>query len=95
MAAITRVPGVDHAVLVPNARGCERALVQHVDEIDLVLSASDSHGRANLRMTADESLSHFPAILKLANGKAEINISVSTAFGCPFEARCRPRGCSI
>jgi len=85
MASITRVPGVDYAVLVPNARGCERALAQHVDEINLVLSASDSHGRANLRMTADESLSHFPEILKLARGKAEINVSVSTAFGCPFE----------
>ncbi len=85
MASITRVPGVEYAVLVPNARGCERALAQHVDEINLVLSASDSHGRANLRMTADESLSHFPAMLKLAHGKAQINVSVSTAFGCPFE----------
>ena len=85
MASITRVPGVEYAVLVPNARGCERALAQHVDEINLVLSASDSHGRANLRMTADESLSHFPAMLKLAHGKAEINVSFSTAFGCPFE----------
>jgi hydroxymethylglutaryl-CoA lyase len=85
MAAITRVPGVAYAVLVPNARGCERALAQHVDEINLVLSASDSHGRANLRMTADESLSHFPSILTLVGGKAEINVSVSTAFGCPFE----------
>ena len=85
MASIMRMPGVDYAVLVPNARGCERALALHVDEINLVLSASDSHGRANLRMTADESLSHFPAILKLAQGKAAINVSVSTAFGCPFE----------
>jgi hydroxymethylglutaryl-CoA lyase len=85
MASITRVPGVAYAVLVPNARGCERAMAQHVDEINLVLSASDSHGRANLGMTPDESLSHFPEILKRARGQAEINVSISTAFGCPFE----------
>ncbi len=85
MQAITRAPGVAYAVLVPNARGCERALAQRADEINFVMSASDGHGRANLRMTAAESLAHLPGIVALARQHAAINVSVSTAFGCPFD----------
>jgi len=85
MEGVSRVPGVEYAVLVPNVRGCERALAQHVDEINLVMSASDSHGRANLRMTPEESLVHLPEMVALASSHAAVNVSISTAFGCPFE----------
>src|SRR5690554_7387509 len=51
---IQRRPGVDITALVPNLRGCERALACGVDEINLVMSASDSHGLANLRMTPEQ-----------------------------------------
>jgi hydroxymethylglutaryl-CoA lyase len=87
MQGITRAPGVEYAVLVPNARGCERALAQHVDEINVVMSASDAHGRANLRMTPEESLAHLPAMVALARTHAAVNVSISTAFGCPFEGQ--------
>ncbi|HVN36343.1 MAG TPA: hydroxymethylglutaryl-CoA lyase [Casimicrobiaceae bacterium] len=86
MTAIDRVPGVVYAALVPNARGCERALACGVDEINLVMSASDSHGRANLRMTPEQSLIAFAEIMKIAAGsKAAVNVALSTAFGCPFD----------
>jgi hydroxymethylglutaryl-CoA lyase len=85
MAGIQRVPGVEYAVLVPNLRSCERALAHRPDEINLVLSASDTHGLANLRMTPEQSLAQFPEILSIARGDATINVSISTAFGCPFE----------
>jgi hydroxymethylglutaryl-CoA lyase len=85
MQSIMRAPGVEYAVLVPNARGCERALAQSVDEINFVMSASDGHGRANLRMTPEESLAQLPGIVALARGRAAVNVSISTAFGCPFD----------
>lgn len=86
MAGIDRVPGVIYAALVPNARGCERALACSVDEINLVMSASESHGLANLRMTPEQSLASFAEIMKIVAGsKASANVALSTAFGCPFD----------
>lgn len=85
MRQIDRVPGVEYAALVPNVRGCERALACGVDEINLVMSASQSHNNANLRMSCEQSLAQFADVTKSAQGKAFINASLSTTFGCPFE----------
>lgn len=83
---IQRRAGVDITVLVPNLRGCERALACGVDEINLVMSASDSHGLANLRMTPEQSLERFSDILAATQGSGVfVNASLSTSFGCPFE----------
>jgi len=83
---IQRRAGVGITVLVPNLRGCERALACGVDEINLVMSASDSHGLANLRMTPEQSLERFTDILAATQGSGVfINASLSTSFGCPFE----------
>lgn len=86
MEAIQRPVGMRFTVLVPNMRGAERALACRVDEINLVMSASDSHGLANLRMTSEQSLAQFRSIVEVARGSGVfINASVSTTFGCPFE----------
>ena len=85
MRGIDRVPGVEYAALVPNVRGAERALSCAVDELNLVMSASASHSRANLRMTREQSLAQFADIVAAAAGRAAINASLSTAFGCPFD----------
>jgi hydroxymethylglutaryl-CoA lyase len=86
MRGIRRVPGVEYTALVPNVKGCERALACQVDEINLVMSASDSHGLANLRMTPEQSLEQFRKIIAVSHGSGVfINASLSTAFGCPFE----------
>jgi hydroxymethylglutaryl-CoA lyase len=86
MRAINREPGVVYTVLVPNVKGCERALSCNVDEINLVMSASQSHNRANLRMTCEQSLAQFAEIVKFAGPSSVfINGSLSTSFGCPFD----------
>jgi len=91
MAGIRRQPGVDYVALIPNEKGVERALACGTDELNFVMSASDSHGRANLRMTADQSLERFARMVDLAEGRgAFLNASISTAFGCPFEGDVRP-----
>ena len=88
---ILRREAVGITVLVPNLRGCERALSCQVDEINLVMSASDSHGLANLRMTPAESLERFKTILESTAGSGVfVNASLSTAFGCPFEGEVPP-----
>ncbi|MEH6367445.1 MAG: hydroxymethylglutaryl-CoA lyase [Pseudomonas marincola] len=86
MRGIQRVPGVEYTVLVPNVRGCERALSCQVDEINLVMSASNTHGLANLRMTPEQSLQQFKEIIEVTRGSGVfINASLSITFGCPFE----------
>ena len=85
MGRIRRVPGVEYAVLVPNLRGAERALESRADELNLVMSASESHNQANLRMSRAQSFSALTEVIKVVNGRAAVNVSISTAFGCPME----------
>jgi hydroxymethylglutaryl-CoA lyase len=86
MAAIQHREGVDITALVPNVKGTERALACQVDEINLVMSASNSHSLVNLRMTPEQSLEQFATIVDISKDSGMfINASLSTAFGCPFE----------
>ncbi|PLC53234.1 hydroxymethylglutaryl-CoA lyase [Pollutimonas nitritireducens] len=85
MMGIERAPGVKYVCLVPNMRGAQRAMQCGVDEINLVMSASETHNLANLRMTREQSLRVLSEITAELQGKIDINISISTAFGCPME----------
>ncbi|QJW83907.1 hydroxymethylglutaryl-CoA lyase [Ramlibacter terrae] len=85
MGRIRRVPGVEYAVLVPNLRGAERALESRADELNLVMSASETHNQANLRMTRAQSFAALGEVIRVVGGRAAINVSISTAFGCPME----------
>jgi hydroxymethylglutaryl-CoA lyase len=78
--------GCQCIAMTPNLKGAERALEAGADMLNLVLSASESHNRSNLRMSIAESLANVPAIIALARGKnVPVRASISTAFGCPFE----------
>jgi hydroxymethylglutaryl-CoA lyase len=86
MRGIRRVSGVLYSALVPNAKGAERALSCGVDELNLVLSASESHNRSNLNRSTAQSLEGFVEVMRAVKGsRARVNGSISTAFGCPFE----------
>lgn len=83
---IERQEGVIYVALVPNVKGAQRALDANADELNLVMSASQTHNRANMRMSCEASLEGFGDIVALAQGtKAMLNATVATAFGCPFE----------
>lgn len=85
MGGIRRVAGVEYTVLAPNVRGAERALEIAPDELNVVMSMSESHNRANLRMSREESFGKLAEVIRLAQGRVPVNVSLSTAFGCPFE----------
>ncbi|WP_233233529.1 hydroxymethylglutaryl-CoA lyase [Bordetella sp. LUAb4] len=92
MRRIRRKPGVIYTALVPNVRGLERALEVGTDELNLVMSSSETHNRANLRMTREQSLAELKSILRAAaeQGPLPCNVSLSTAFGCPFDGDVAP-----
>lgn len=85
MGKIKRVAGVEYTVLVPNLRGAERALESRADEFNLVMSTSETHNLANLRMTREKSFAGLAEVIRYVDGKTPINVSLSTAFGCPME----------
>lgn len=80
------IEGLTVAALVPNARGAEAALAAGVHKINYVISASESHNRANVRRGREESLAAFAEVARLAEGSATVLAGgVSTAFGCTIE----------
>ncbi|MEX6678555.1 hydroxymethylglutaryl-CoA lyase [Pseudomonas sp. W2Oct36] len=85
---IRRQPCVTYVALIPNLRGAQRALDAGADELNLVMSASQTHNRANMRMGCEQSLAAFADVVSLASGTGlSLNGSIATTFGCPFEGR--------
>jgi hydroxymethylglutaryl-CoA lyase len=85
--------GVALSVLIPNERGLERALKMRdrFDEVNLFLSASETHNRKNVNRSIEESLSGLQrtiATARVAGLRCEGVISVS--FGCPYEGEVPP-----
>lgn len=91
MARIERRPGVTYAALVPNQVGARNALEVHVDEIAVVVSASESHNKANINRTVAETLSEIEGIATICH-EAGVPWTgyISTAFGCPYEGAVDP-----
>ncbi len=86
MREIARRPGVVYAALVPNVRGAERAIEARTDELNLVMSASETHNLANLRMTRAQSFASLAQVVATAQGAGvAVNVSLSCVFGCPME----------
>jgi hydroxymethylglutaryl-CoA lyase len=88
LRSITRHPEVSYSVLIPNERGLERALAGdfEFDEVNLFLSASETHNQKNVNRSIEESLSGLERVIARARDaglRCEGVISVS--FGCPYE----------
>lgn len=91
MARIKRLPDVIYTALVPNARGAEGAVMGKADEINIFMSASESHNLANVNKSTDASFAAFKDLLKVIEGTGiAVNGTISTSFGCPFEGDVAP-----
>jgi hydroxymethylglutaryl-CoA lyase len=83
---IDRHNDVRYSALVPNLRGAQRALGAGFQEIEVVVSASDTHNRKNINRSTDESLDEIAELITLAHDAGTtVQVIVSTAWGCPFE----------
>ncbi len=93
LAAVQRREGVSFSVLIPNERGLERALAQRdrFDEINVFVSASETHNRKNVNRSIEESLAGLERTLASA-GEAGLRREgvISTSFGCPYEGEVPP-----
>lgn len=92
-AVFARLPhheGVVYSALVPNIKGARRALDAGVRELHLVVSASESHNRANVNRSVRESLVQLGEVCSYVrdeNPRVTLVASIATAFHCPFEGR--------
>jgi len=86
LAQVHRNPNVRLAVLVPNARGAERAAAAKADMMVGFISASESHCKTNLNKSIDQAIADFAEVVPIARQwDIKLRGAVATAFGCPFE----------
>jgi hydroxymethylglutaryl-CoA lyase len=81
------------SVLIPNERGLEAALAvrDRIDEVNVFLSASETHNRHNVNRSVAESLAGLEQVI--ADARAEglrVEGVISTSFGCPYEGEVAP-----
>jgi hydroxymethylglutaryl-CoA lyase len=100
LAAIDAPADVSLSVLIPNERGLERALEvreTHLgsraafDEVNVFLSASETHNRHNVNRSIEESLASLVRVLARARQEGlRCEAVISTSFGCPYEGHVQP-----
>jgi hydroxymethylglutaryl-CoA lyase len=91
MAAVPRPEGVRYSGLVLNRRGMERAADAGVDEINMVVVATDTFSQKNQGMTTAEAIRALADVGGLARAAGlGVTLTIGAAFGCPFEGEVRP-----
>jgi hydroxymethylglutaryl-CoA lyase len=87
-AELHRFPGVSFSALVANPRGAVRAVDAGIADLEYVVSASDSHSRANAGRSTAEAVAAVGEIAELAHGAGgSLEVIVATAWDCPFDGR--------
>jgi hydroxymethylglutaryl-CoA lyase len=91
MAAVSRPPGVRYAGLVVNRRGLERALAAGVDEVNVIVVATETFCQRNQGMSINEAINSFLGIAGAAKAAGlTVTLTVGASFGCPFEGEVPP-----
>lgn len=86
MAALPRHEGLKYAGLVMNRRGLDRALAGYVDEIDVVVVATDTFCQRNQGMSTAEACDTAAELVQEARAAGVFStITIGASFGCPFE----------
>src|SRR4029079_17042810 len=79
---------IAYSVLIPNEKGLENALPHkdRFEEVNLFLSASETHNQKNVNRSIEESLSGLEKVIATAKGEGlRCEGVISTSFGCPYE----------
>ncbi len=95
LRSLPRHEGVHYKATCANLRAVERALGDldagcGVNEISLLVSATESHTQKNLRRSRDEQWQNVAQMADAARGRFRLIGTVSVAFGCPFEGAVDP-----
>ena len=85
-AALSRWPEVEFSALVASPGGAARAVAAGLRRVEYVVSASETHSRANVRRTVTEAVAQTAEVASLVHGAGgRLEVIVAIAFDCPFE----------
>ncbi len=91
--AYSKLDEVAYSVLIPNEKGLDKALArrERFDEVNLFLSASETHNQRNVNRSVEESLAGLERVIERATDE-ELRCEgvISTSFGCPYEGYVPP-----
>ncbi len=84
-------PGIIQIGLVLNRRGLERALATPVQEINFVVPASDGYAAHNQNSTVEATMGDVEMMIPTAVAAGRTaSVTISVAFGDPFDGRVQP-----
>ena len=90
LAHANSLPGLTAVVLVPNLKGCERALAAGARRVMVPISVSEAHSMSNVRKSTAQAIEEFARMAELvraqpADRRARLVGACSTAFGCSLQ----------
>lgn len=91
--AVAELPGAHSIGLALNDRGMRDALQAGVDEVTVVLSATEAHNMANARRPRAQSLEEIARFVELkaqTGARTLVNVGIAMAFGCSLSGRVDP-----
>src|SRR3954467_5470200 len=88
VAGIERREGTDYSGLALNAKGFERLVASGLDRVNFTLAATESFSRRNANQSLAEATSAAKEVLERSD--LPVTVTISVAFGCPFEGRVDP-----
>ena len=90
-AELHRFPGARFSALAANLRGAQRAVDAGIADLEYVVSAADSHSRANAGRPTAEAVEAVSDIAELAHGAGgSLEVIIATAWDCPIDGRTDP-----
>ena len=91
VAVVGGAPGVARAGLTLNERGYERLVATGLDEVRFAFGVTESFNQRNQGASVDESLAAATRIVTRAREDGlRSTVTLSVAFGCPFEGEVDP-----
>jgi len=92
VAAVRRRIGSELSGLVLNERGYERLRATGLERVNLTLAATEAFNRRNANASLDEAVARVEALLArdTASPAPGTTVTISCAFGCPFEGEVDP-----
>src|SRR5258706_5076484 len=92
LKTLIRKPNTHYKATCANPKAVQRAIADldagfGVNEISLLVSATESHTQKNLKRSRAEQWANIEEMVHAAGGRFRLVGTVSVAFGCPFEGK--------
>ena len=88
VTGIERRDGTEYSGLALNEKGYDRLAATGLDRVNFTLAATDSFSRRNANQSVEEAAATAAGVIERA--VLPVTVTISVAFGCPFEGRVDP-----